>query len=471
MITTYKQAQRYLDSFINYEKIPSFSYNRALKPERMKSLIAQLGFEPRNLKVLHIAGTKGKGSTAWLSAWMLASCGFRVGLYTSPHLYDFRERIQILAKNHNAKITNTFIAREDVTGLTDYIQSRLGSRLCSPQLERLSFFEIYTAIALQYFLQQQVDFAVIETGLGGKLDATNVLTPLVSIITHIGYDHMNILGNKLSDIAAEKAGIIKRNTPLICACQRPSVLEVIQRHCLRNKSELFLYGRDYKTSNIRLFNERTLFDYAFRDYHWHNIAISLRGMCQVENAAVALTALCVLKIKKVIGDISNAHQTLAALNIEGRFETANRNPLIVVDVAHNISSFMALRENLKHYYPSKKIIFIFSCSRDKDARKMLKAIDSEHLILTRFSNPRSSDPWQLRRMTNHKSVFVTATVEAAVAQALRLYHSQALILVSGSLFLVSDVKKLLQGFVPSVFSRSLRLSSCQQSDFYYSKVS
>jgi len=462
MVTTYQQAQGYLDSFINYEKMPSFLCQRALKPERMERLIERLGIEVGRLRVLHIAGTKGKGSTAWLCAWMLASCGHRVGLYISPHLRDFRERIQIVKRSRKTGIIHTAVSKHELVRLTAYFQSRLSKHICIRSLKQVSFFEIYTAIALQYFLHKQVDFAVIETGLGGRFDATNIVTPLVSLITHIGYDHMSILGNKLRDIAAEKAGIIKKNTPLVCAPQRPGALRVIQQHCQRQHAEFFLCGRDFHISHLRLCKERTFFDYAFRRYKLRNIAIALRGSYQAENAACALTALCLLRENRAVDDISSVPRALSSLAIEGRFETISRNPLMVVDIAHNVSSFMVLQDNLRRYYPSKKIIFIFSCAQDKDARKMLKVITSEYLILTRFANPRSYDPRQLQKMTDHREVYVAATPWQALVQALRLYRRNRLIVVSGSFFLVSEVKKILK----SAVSQKAKIFN----NFYYSKL-
>ena len=221
---TYIQAKHYLDSFINYEKKSFFPYKKSLKLKRVEVLLKGLGTPYQKLRCLHIAGTKGKGSTAHFCATLLAYCGFKVGLYTSPHFFDFRERISVLnVKGGNLR--NKIIPKKEVARILGKFTPYLKRVKPDKKSDALSFFEVYTAVAFEYFWEKRLDFVVLETGLGGRLDATNVVTPLVSIITHIGYDHMDKLGNTLQKIAYEKAGIIKPGIPVIsCAQDRKSVV-------------------------------------------------------------------------------------------------------------------------------------------------------------------------------------------------------------------------------------------------------
>lgn len=440
MINNYKEAENYLNSFINYERRPFFPYKESLKLKRAYNLFEYLSIPYQQLRAIHIAGTKGKGSTAYFCSFLLAASGYEVGLYTSPHLFDFRERIAIV-QSSKLKVQISLISKRDVVRIVEDFRLKLKKLRLSPELGKISFFEIYTALAFKYFLEKKVDLAILETGLGGRLDATNVVKPFVSVITHIGYDHTDKLGKKLSDIAYEKSGIIKEKVPVVCSSQETSSLAVIKNKCRLKKSSLFLLGRDFMAFNIRLKKNYTLFDFEFKDVRLKNLKISLKGKYQVENAALALAACCLLRKKELIRQKLNFRQGLRDLDISGRFEIVSRNPLIVVDIAHNVSSIAALNDNLKTYFPSKKIILIFSCSQDKDAKNMLRKISYSHLILTRFNNPRSFEPDELRKMSPRKEAYIADSIKEAFRKALELYTSDDwAIVISGSLFLVSEAK-------------------------------
>jgi dihydrofolate synthase/folylpolyglutamate synthase len=442
MTDSYKRIQDYLHSFINYEKIPFFSYQRKLKLQRMHFLLESLGIFPDALSVLHIAGTKGKGSTAFLCSWLLAAKGQNVGLYTSPHLFDFRERIQTVARSQGHKVTSNLISKLELSRIVNEMQPKIAKLRLPKSMGRVSFFEVYTAVAFKHFLDKKVDVAVLETGLGGRLDATNVVSPRLSLITHIGYDHIQALGRRLSDIALEKAGIIKANVPVVCSRQRPSVLRVIKKACRRKQSPLFILDRDFFAENIRLRRNATLFDFHFGDIYFKDIEIRLKGKYQVENAACALAAFILMA-----GDDGNdgvVKPELYDCILPGRFEIVRKHPLTIIDIAHNISSFCALRDNLKLYFAAKKVILIFACSKDKDAKGMLKAIPFRRLIVTRFGNPRSFLPQELIQTCNLKGAISAQDIQEALRIAAQLYRRDHLILVSGSLFLASEAKKYLQ---------------------------
>ncbi len=438
MISNYKQAKDYFDSFINYERTPTFSYKGSLKLERMLWLLKSLHIPYQKLKAVHIAGTKGKGSTAWFCAYLLAGCGYKTGLYTSPHFFDFRERVRIVHSPQSI-VHSMMMPRKDVVRIAEDFRKKLKDFKLPEKLGKISFFEIYTAAAFKYFLKQKVDYAVIETGLGGRLDATNVLLPLASVITHIGYDHTDKLGRNLKDIAYEKSGIIKENIPLVCFRQRSGALKEIKKQCRLKKAICFLSGEGFKAQNIRLKNNGTVFDFTFGARTLKNLKIQPKRKIQVENAACALAAFFLLPQIKLTADFK-IRAALKSCFLEGRFELAKKNPLTILDIAHNVSSFTALSGNLKQYFPGKKIILIFACSSDKDYKNMLKKINYSRIILTRFFNPRSLTPEEIKKSANIKSALIAEDIKAAFKQALKLYQPGWIIVISGSLFLVSETK-------------------------------
>jgi len=441
-VSNFEDAKNYLNTFINYEKKTNYPYVKTFKLKRIERLLKSLNIDYAKLKSIHIAGTKGKGSTACFCANLLANAGCRTGLYTSPHFFDFRERIQIL--DQRPKIRSNLISKEDVVRLIKEMQPKLEKLRFSRELGALSFFEVYTAIAFKYFLEKNVDFVVLETGLGGRLDATNVITPLVSVITHIGYDHMDKLGGTLPEIAQEKAGIIKKNVDVISAHQVPSVYKVISKRARRMRSKLFVFRKAFKSTNEHLNNRHTRFDFTFGKKRLKDLKIFLKGRYQIENASLALASVLLLKEKGQITGNLNFKDALSNSFLEGRFEVLKKKPLIVSDVAHNEPSFSVLFDNLKLYYPSKQVILIFAASNDKDVKNMLKKIKYKHLILTHFNNPRSFAPEDLKKICGIKKVYMAENINKALETGERLYNRNSLILISGSLFLVSEAKALLQ---------------------------
>lgn len=439
MLKNYSQVKKYLDSFINYEKKRSFSYSRCLKLERVKVLMEKLKIPYSQFKVIHIAGTKGKGSVATFCAYILAASGFKVGLFTSPHFLDMRERIKILEKKEEIK--EFMISKDSLKNILNEMYSVL-EEFKNTELGRITFFEVYTAIAFKYFFQKKVDFVVLETGLGGRLDATNIVTPSVTILTHIDYDHTDKLGKTLKKIAYEKAGIIKRRIPVISSFQRRSVEEVLKEKAKEKKAELFMLGEDFGFSNVCLRKDYTLFDFWFDDFSLKDIKIIMKGKYQVENACLALAGLHILEKRKILKRVC-FKEGLRKAFLEGRFEIVKKNPLIVLDVAHNLSSFKALKETVSFYFPKKRIILIFASSSDKPAEKMIKEIKGEtkKIIFTRFSNPRSISPEELYKKVKIKEAEVVNFSYKALRKALSYYKKNDLILITGSFYLVAEIKK------------------------------
>ncbi|MEI8349589.1 MAG: folylpolyglutamate synthase/dihydrofolate synthase family protein [Candidatus Omnitrophota bacterium] len=444
-IHSFSDAQAYLNSFVNYERNVKFPYAKTLKLDRVETLLERLRISYQSLRVIHIAGTKGKGSTAYFCAHVLAASGFRVGLYTSPHFFNFRERIVIkkpVCSGQRTVVKDTCIAEKDVVEIVRGMQPELERLRYKKTLGMLSFFEVYTAIAFTYFLKNHLDFVVLETGLGGRLDATNVVTPLCSVITHIGYDHIDTLGTSLASIAREKAGIIKHAVPVIVASQRVSVYRQIRKRALKQRTPAFFFGREIKATEIRLGKNSTTFNFHYNGIALKNIKICLRGKYQIENASLAIASIMVLQQQGYVRGSVLFRQGLRDAFVAGRFETVKRNPLIVVDVAHNPSAFTALAENLKLYFPAKKIILIFAASRDKDVRHMLDKIKYTQLILTRFSNPRSFTPDEIRSRCRIKNTLIASDVKEALGMARQFCTREHAIVISGSLFLVSEAKRI-----------------------------
>lgn len=431
-------AKTYLDAFIDYEKNPSLLYQKSLNLKRVRVLFKLLGLDLKKFKIIHISGTKGKGSTAHFCAHLLAAAGYRTGLYTSPHFYDFRERI---------RINNEMILKKEAAKIAADIKSCLQKYKLPKELGEFSFFEVSTAMAFKYFLKKNPDYVVLETGMGGRLDATNVAKPLVSIITHIGHDHTQHLGKSLSKIAYEKAGIIKPGVPVISSRQDFRALRVIKAKAKSLKSPLAILGRDFKVSNIRLKKDYTLFDFKLKKTNLKNLKIKLKGKHQVDNAALALAGLITcagarhavpLLVKKGLADCQ----------LPGRFEILSKKPLLVCDIAHNPSSFRALAESLKAYFPDKKTILIFGCAKDKDALGMLKTLKPWQVIFTGFDNPRAQDPVYLKELCRSRRGDPTGrpyiadkAPKKALKIAKQMYNEDCLILAAGSIHLAAQIKK------------------------------
>jgi dihydrofolate synthase/folylpolyglutamate synthase len=448
-VKDFADAANYLDSFVNYEKKNTYPYQKVLKLKRVKTLLKKLNIPYHKLRVIHIAGTKGKGSTATFCAYILAASGYRIGLYTSPHFFDFRERIAIKSpvtshQSPEERIKSVLIAKKDVVRIAKEFKPHLEKLRFSSKLGALSFFEVYTAIAFRYFLEKKVDFVVLETGLGGRLDATNVVTPLVAIITHIGYDHMDKLGKHICQIASEKAGIIKKNIPTVLSLQRNSAACVIKRKCKKNNSELFILGKDFRTQKEFFGSTYTTFDFSSKIINLDGLMIKLKGRHQVENASLAIMAVSLLKSRGIFDRKIKFRQALRRAYSAGRFEIISKNPLLILDVAHNPLAFNALAETLKLYFPKRKIILIFAASRDKDIKTMLKKLSFLKIILTTFNNPRAFAPEEIKNICRLKDAFIAKDIKEALSLAKELYQKNSLILVSGSLFLVSEAKKALQ---------------------------
>ena len=427
----YTEALHYLNSFIDYEKI-GYTDRKNFKLDRTRDLARIFGNPERSFTALHITGTKGKGSTAVFISEILKSAGFRVGLYTSPHLLDPCERICI---NGSSISTSDFTLH--VQAVRDGLaKENLGF---SP-----TFFEIYTILAFQYFRAHDVDFGVIEVGLGGRLDATNIVNALVSVITPISYDHTTILGNDLKLIAQEKCGIIKRNSVCICAPQDKGVLEIVKRKCTRQNSELVVIGRDMAVREIEHSATREVFTIRGMLDTYDDCSSRLLGRHQIVNAACAVGVAEALKRRGArirYGDIDAGLKNAAN---PGRCEVVPGKPRIICDGAQNRASARVLRDTLNRNFGTDSVILVLGVSRDKDVKGICEELMpvAKKVIITKYRGQRAENPKTIEQHIRGREVIITTSVADAMKAAYSVTGNEATIVVTGSFFVVAEAKDI-----------------------------
>jgi dihydrofolate synthase/folylpolyglutamate synthase len=443
----YQAALDYLYGFVDFsltrqDRLAAANFDL----QRMVDLMALLGNPQNRYPIIHVAGTKGKGSTAAMIASVLQNCGYRVGLYTSPHLQDYTERIQVNRQN---------ISHADLVKLVD------GIRPFVDKVEDLTTFEITTALGFQAFADAKVDIAVVEVGLGGRLDATNIVTPLVSVITSLSYDHMNVLGNTLTQIATEKAGIIKPNRPVVLAPQEEAPRKVIETIAAERSAPLIRVGIDFLFSplthsldgqglNLWTKEEQPSMDEYIEKAgksSWQPLQLDLPllGYHQVQNAATAYAALIEVRKEGIqISDEAILHG-FAEVRWPARFELLSRDPLLVVDSAHNQDSALKLRLAIDDYLGSRPVVLIFGVSEDKDIWGMFTQLMPriKLLIATQSTHPRALAANKLVELAHQfgRPALATADITGALEQAIRLAGQDAAVVVAGSIFVAAAARE------------------------------
>ena len=422
----YEQALDYIHG--------TYKFGSKLGLENITGLLHRLGDPHRKFKSIHVGGTNGKGSVTSLLTHVLIEEGYKVGMFISPYLERFTERIQVNLKE---------IQPDELARITAVVKTKVDEMLMDG-MNHPTEFEIVTAIGFVYFAEQQVDYAVVEVGLGGRLDATNVLDPIVSVITSISYDHMAILGNTLDRIAYEKAGIIKPGRPAVSYPQAPEAMEVLRNIAQQRNAPLYEVDSDgivIHSSDI----ERQTFDYTFGGSTYSNVDIRMTGRHQVVNAATALTALTVLKQQGVKITNTSIYNGMKKAVWPGRIEILKRQPYIIIDGAHNANGAQALARALKEYFAGRQVIMVISVSGDKEADAILKELCplAESVIVTRYDGPRAMDPCQLADrvkyyFSNHISV--EYDVEKAIQTGLEMVRPDGVLLFTGSLFLIGMIR-------------------------------
>ena len=423
---------------MTYAAAVSYLYNLQkhgikLGLETMTALVSRLGMPQARYRTLHIAGTNGKGSTAAIVAAILQKAGYRVGLYTSPHLIDFRERI---------RVNGEMISEMDVARLTALLKA-----LCEPDMSA-TFFECTTAMAFQHFADSQVDLAVLEVGLGGRFDATNVVTPLACVITTIALDHQAYLGSTLSSVAYEKAGIIKTYVPVIVGRVPDEAGSVIEGVATERAAPLIRLGVDFDVVG------QTPAHFAFtgRRIRYHDLSCTLLGTHQLDNASCALALLEAAGTSGLVIGEKAVREGLGNVRWEGRLEVVGQRPLTVLDGAHNPAAADAVASYLREFrllHPDSRVVLVLGMMRDKDHRgffEPLKALVDE-VVLTQADLPRSATTQELQVALHEvwPRPFSNAHLSDAMGQAKQLARPEDLICVTGSLMLIGDVKALLGG--------------------------
>ena len=430
----YSAAAAYLEGLTDYEISPAAAYNAAnFDLRRVEILLREMGQPHRGRKTVHIAGTKGKGSTAAMISSILVSAGYRTGLFTSPHLYTWQERIAVNGRP---------VTKRDFAHLAGAVQKHIEAISREARFGKITTFEALTAMVFLYFRDKGTAFQVLETGMGGRLDATNVVDPDVCILTSISFDHTQVLGDTLAKIAAEKAGIIKPGCTVISAPQQPEALAVIAAQCRLSGCKLVLAGEDIKWKRLSGdLKGQTLSVRGRNDSY--KLHIPLLGDHQLENACLAVAAAEALSQQGAGVTVDNIVRGLDSVKWPARLQVLKRVPLLVIDGAHNAHSMKVLLESIKKYFPYKKLHVIFGSSSDKDIDGMAKALAGAagKVIITSSCHPRAAAAEQLARVFRQHGIRTDIKPDApqALSAGLAASSDDDLILATGSLFLAAEV--------------------------------
>jgi dihydrofolate synthase/folylpolyglutamate synthase len=426
----YRDALLKLYSFTDYGiRGPAVYAPELYSLDRVRRFLALLGDPQHSFVAVHVAGTKGKGSTSAMAESILRAHGLRTGLYTSPHLHTFRERI---------RCGGELIPEADVIRLLEKIQPMLG------EVPNITTFEVMTGLALAWFAERHVEWAVLEVGLGGRLDATNVIRPAVAIITSLSYDHTAVLGDTLSKIAREKAGIIKPDVPLVSAGQAEEALSVLEAACRQQGAPLTLVGRDWTWTAGKADLDGQCFTVHKGSADIADLWIPLLGEYQLENATTAIAALSLVRPAGIELPQHAIRDGLRALDWPGRLEILGRAPLVVADSAHNGDSANKLMTALRSYCDFRRLIVVLGASADHATPELMQALLSkaDRAIATRARHPRAAKPeWlQLRGQNLGYQLELSRTVPHALEMALSGARSQDLVCCTGSVFVAAEAR-------------------------------
>jgi dihydrofolate synthase/folylpolyglutamate synthase len=415
--------QRSLDYLYGLEK-----FGMIFGLTKIEEILEAVGNPHREIQAIHIGGTNGKGSTAAIIASILRKEGYRVGLYTSPHLIRFTERMKVNEKE---------IEKEEVADLTEWMRQRIETAGVAPPF---TFFDFTTAMVFLYFKQKMVDLAVLEVGLGGRLDSTNVIDPLLSIITNIGKDHEDVLGKGVLRIAREKAGIIKESRPLITAATQAQVLRLFSKICREKKAPFFRVGKEFR---YVLAGEGS-FSYEGLHRKLWGLSLNLRGSHQMINATTALGAM------EILDDlgyrVSNDAMTegLKEVDWPGRLEVVCSSPRVLLDGAHNPDGALSLKESLEKDFQYHHLVLLIGIMKDKDVHSILHSLSplADHIIFTRPGTDRAASPALLRKALgrNGKKAEVIEDFRKAIDRGLSLTSEEDILCITGSLYTVGEAR-------------------------------
>lgn len=424
----YEEAMKYIT------EVGNFGSNYGL--ERTHKLLEYLGNPEKYLKLIHIAGTNGKGSTTSMITEILMGAGYKVGMYTSPFIEEFEERIQINRRN---------IPKETLANLIDEVKVAV-ERVIEEGYNHPTEFEIITVLMLLYFKKEKIDFGVIEVGLGGRLDSTNVIIPILQVITSISFDHTNLLGNTLEEIAGEKAGIIKKNIPTVIYPQEEEALKVIKNKCAAMESDLYTADKD-NMKFVKVVNEDK--PYQLLKYKEEfNIFLPLLGEHQILNLSVAMKVIEVLNNRKIVNITTESIiKSIKNVTWKGRLEVLSNNPYVVIDGAHNIQGIKTLSRNIKKYFKYENLHLILGILADKDVEEMIKIITpmakQVYAVTPNSIRAELADDLKNEIVKYNANCRAFDEYEEAYLEALKNAKENDIILASGSLYMIGDMRKII----------------------------
>ncbi|MFE4895407.1 bifunctional folylpolyglutamate synthase/dihydrofolate synthase [Peribacillus butanolivorans] len=401
---------------------------------RMETLLTKLGNPQEGLKYIHIAGSNGKGSTLHYIKEILLAEGIRIASFTSPYLIRMNEQMKI---NTDEISDNDFVAA--FQELWPIVQEMDSAGNGATQ------FEILTAMAFSYFSKKEVDLVLMETGLGGRLDTTNVIQPLLSIITSISLEHTNILGNTLAEIASEKAGIIKSGAPIISGVTAEEPAKVIEEKAASADVPYYQLGRDFYVNDVKQSKHGQSFSISLDNRSIRNIDLQMLGRHQIDNAALAVAAV-MLVIEGI--DEKSIRKGIGEAKWNGRFEKISDEPLVIIDGAHNPAGIEVLIETLKTHYPEYTYRFIFSSFRDKDYSQMLHMLEKEaiEIIITEFNHERAADAEKLYKQCSHENKSIDKDWQSAIRKGRQKTGGKEILVITGSLYFLSLVREFISEF-------------------------
>lgn len=424
---TYDEAIHWINSRLRFGIKPGL--------ERMQWIMEKLGSPEKKLKVIHIGGTNGKGSTVTYLRSILNEAGYKVGTFTSPYIETFNERISV----NGAPIKD-----EEIIQLVNVIKP-LVEEIETTELGTMTEFEVITAMAIYYFANMNpMDINIFEVGLGGRLDSTNILVPIMSIITNIGMDHMDILGNTVEEIATEKAGIIKKDTPIITGAKQEEALNVFIEKSKLLGAKLLVGGKDFAIDEVKTLKKGEQFSYHSAVSFYKNIEISMLGYHQVENASLAITAADFLKMPEYV-----IREGLKKAFWPGRMEMVSEKPVVILDGAHNPEGVLSLVQTLEEHFPNKRRHIVFAALRDKELKPMLKtlaSIDSK-IYFTQFDSPRITEAEEFLSIYPIPNAKVNSNWRELIENVYMTLTRDEVLIISGSLYFISEVKPYLRTII------------------------
>ncbi|MGM7720955.1 bifunctional folylpolyglutamate synthase/dihydrofolate synthase [Metabacillus sp. Hm71] len=428
--------------FTQYSDVLNWIHGRlkfGIKPglKRMEWLLAELGHPEKNIPTIHVAGTNGKGSTISYMLHMLVEGKYKVGSFTSPYIETFNERISV-----NGQPISDQEMIELANEVKPYVEKIEKTELGGP-----TEFEIITTMMFLYFGKyNKPDFLLLETGLGGRLDSTNIIEPILSVITTIGYDHMNILGETIAEIAAEKAGIIKPRVPVMTAVENEEAKTVISEVAKTMQSEIYFLGKELNIIPKQLYQLGEMFTLQTSYSTYKNLVISMRGEHQIKNAALAVSVIdYMIKMDKLKLSEDQLRKGLKGATWKGRFELVNNNPEVIIDGAHNKEGIESLLETLTRHYPDRSIHILFSALKDKDYAQMIERLSTiaASMHFTTFDFPRAATAFELYSACQLKEKSYSESWQQMMDQLITEYRDQKedLVVITGSLYFISHIRE------------------------------